>query len=191
MSDLSEQKHRLLIIDDDPHIHPLLINFLEEGYEINSVLSGQEAIEHLKTGPKPDLILLDIMMPDADGYEVCQQLKLNPDTQDIPIIFLTALNEEKNEEKGFALGAVDYISKPSSHAIIKARIKSQIELQQHKQALGELVNQRTRELKKVNRELHEDIVIRKQIEEELQAAKATFHSIVEDSLDGIIVYLPD
>jgi len=105
------------------------------------------ALEIAETGLPPDLILLDIMMPGMDGYEVARQLKLNPVTKGIPIIFVTAKIEQEDEAFGFALGAVDYIRKPVTTSVTLARIKSQLELKQYRDNLTAMVEQKIVEVK--------------------------------------------
>jgi putative two-component system response regulator len=106
----------------------LMNALLKDEYKVKIANSGKTAIQIANSKTPPDLILLDIMMPEMDGYEVCRQLKLNPKTMDIPIIFLTALAEFENEKKGLELGAVDYVTKPISPYIFMARIKNHLAL---------------------------------------------------------------
>src|SRR4029079_38650 len=90
--------------------------------------SGADALELAGSEDRPDLVLLDIMMPEMDGYEVCRRLKADPRTQDVPVLFVTAISEVDDETKGFSLGAVDYITKPVRPPIVKARVAAHIEL---------------------------------------------------------------
>ena len=94
----------------------------------------------------PDLILLDIMMPEMDGYEVCARLKKEPQTMNIPVIFITAMTDQEDEAKGLALGALDYITKPINPELVGARVRNQLELKRHRDHLEEMVKRRTREL---------------------------------------------
>ena len=107
-----EEKPCILIVDDTPDNIELLTGLLEDDYLIKAAPNGQIALKAVKAGGIPDLILLDIMMPGMDGFEVCSKLKEDPETKDIPIIFITAKNEIDDETRGFSLGAVDFISKP-------------------------------------------------------------------------------
>ena len=107
-----DTKTHILVVDDQSENINILGNMLSDTYEIAVALNGQDAITIASSKPYPDLILLDIMMPEMDGFETCRKLKVNPDTKDIPIIFLTALNDTENIIKGFDEGAVDYVSKP-------------------------------------------------------------------------------
>ncbi len=121
---------RLLIVDDE-RLHINVLNDMLKGeYAIKVALNGRQALERALSDPRPDLILLDIQMPDMDGFEVLARLKENPDSRNIPVIFLTARDAEKDEARGLELGAVDYIAKPFSPAIVTARIKTHLNLRQ-------------------------------------------------------------
>ena len=115
-------KNRLLIVDDEPTNIHILSNILSDDYEIRAANNGERAIE-AALSQSPDLILLDMIMPDIDGLTVCQRLKENEATKDIPIIFVTSMSDPANEEMGLQAGAVDYISKPVSPPIVRARVK--------------------------------------------------------------------
>jgi len=144
---MTAKKHKVLIVDDMPaNIQPLM-EILKSDYAIVAATSGTKAIELAQRQPKPDIILLDVMMDDMDGYQVCKALKDSVDTCDIPIIFITALTEEHDEEKGLSLGAVDYIFKPINPSIVKSRVKNHIELKLYRDHLQDLVDERTQELK--------------------------------------------
>ncbi|WP_067095698.1 HD-GYP domain-containing protein [Marinomonas atlantica] len=126
---LEKTQPRLLIVDDEPANLKVLRQVLQEQYRLSFARSGEAALELLKT-ENIDLILLDIMMPDMTGFEVCERLKQIPNTARIPVIFVTALKETIDEEKGFALGAVDYITKPIVPAIVRARVNTHLSLVQ-------------------------------------------------------------
>lgn len=143
MIDLSTFK--VMVVDDAEANLDVLVNTLGDLYDVRVAIDGESAIEYIMEDP-PDIVLLDIIMPRMDGYEVCEQLKANNLTRDIPVIFLTAMTEEKDEAKGLALGAVDYITKPFSPELVKARVKNHLELKRHRDYLEELVRERTREL---------------------------------------------
>jgi putative two-component system response regulator len=115
-------KNRLLIVDDEPTNIHILSNILSEDYEIRAANNGERAIEAAKS-QSPDLILLDMIMPGLDGLQVCKLLRENEATKDIPVIFVTSMSDPANEELGLQAGAVDYISKPVSPPIVKARVK--------------------------------------------------------------------
>ncbi len=140
-----ESTFSVLVVDDTEANIDILVETLSDEYDVRVALDGETALEDV-ADETPDLILLDIMMPGMDGYEVCERLKAAPETRDIPVIFLTAMTEEQDEAKGLALGAVDYVTKPFSPDLVKARVFNQLELKQHRDHLQELVAQRTREL---------------------------------------------
>ena len=109
---LNTAKPTILVVDDKPETLHLLVNLLaQEGYNVRPVQDGQMALSTAQDDP-PDLVLLDIMMPGLDGYEVCQQLKADERTHDVPVIFVTVLNDEANKVKAFSAGGADYITKP-------------------------------------------------------------------------------
>ncbi|MBF0119889.1 MAG: two-component system response regulator [Desulfobacterales bacterium] len=135
----------VMVVDDTEANIDVLVNTLEDIYDVKVAMDGETALADIIDEP-PDLILLDIMMPGMDGYEVCQKLKSNEVTKNIPVIFLTAMTEEKDEAKGLSLGAVDYVTKPFSPELVKARVKNQLELKRHRDHLEELVQERTKEL---------------------------------------------
>ncbi|MBD55457.1 response regulator [Pseudoalteromonas sp. SSMSWG5] len=126
MTPVSERE-RILVVDDEPANLKVLREVLAKDYRLSFAKSGELALQLVENEP-PKLILLDIMMPDMTGFEVCKVLKANPKTAHIPVIFVTALSHEQDESEGFALGAVDYITKPISPAIVKARVKNHLSL---------------------------------------------------------------
>ena len=119
-------KPSVLVVDDIPDNLTLMSNLLRDDYNVRVAISGERAIAISQSDTPPDLILLDIMMPEMDGYEVCQHLQQNPQTQHIPIIFLTAKAEVGDETRGLELGASDYITKPISPPILLARVKTHL-----------------------------------------------------------------
>jgi putative two-component system response regulator len=118
----SGEKSRLLIVDDEPINIQILSAILDDEYSLSVATSGQKAVS-LAQRQLPDLILLDMVMPAMDGLEVCKTLKADPTTAKIPIIFVTGMTDVANEKRGLEAGAVDYISKPVSPPIVKARVK--------------------------------------------------------------------
>ncbi len=128
----------ILVVDDQPANIRVLGEALKDDYQIKMARSGEKAIEIANSDTPPDLILLDIIMPELDGHEVCKILKNNSKTEKIPIIFITAKNQEEDETKGLELGAVDYITKPFSIPIVKARVKTHVELKKHRDILEDL-----------------------------------------------------
>ena len=125
---ITETKHTVLIVDDTQENILLLSEVLESDYLTKAAINGERALKIAFSEEPPDLVLLDVMMPGMSGYEVCKRLKENPDTQHIPVMFVTAMNEVDDETKGLELGAVDYITKPISPPIVKARVKAHLKL---------------------------------------------------------------
>ncbi len=132
-------KPRLLIVDDVPVNCRLLLESLKGDYKIDIATSGEQALIMVADTP-PDLILLDIMMPRMDGYEVCERLKQDSSSQNIPVIFLTAKNSKDDEARGFEWGVVDYISKPFHIPVVKARIRTHLELKKRCDLLTRLAS---------------------------------------------------
>ncbi len=117
----------ILIVDDEPANLSLLTQLLRSAYRVRAANSGENALRAATSEPRPDLILLDVMMPGMDGYEVLERLRKNPSTDDIPVIFVTALTDLDDEERGLALGAADYIAKPIKPVLLLARVRTQLE----------------------------------------------------------------
>ncbi|XPV77487.1 MAG: response regulator [Desulfovibrio sp.] len=145
-------KHRVLVVDDIPLNVEVLSEVLGDTYEVVAALSGKDALRLASNTPYPDLILLDIQLPDMDGYEVCRFLKIQKETRDIPIIFVTTMDSDDDEERGFKVGGVDYIRKPISPSIVMSRVKTQLALYDQTRRLSELVWERTKELEKAKDE---------------------------------------
>jgi phosphoserine phosphatase RsbU/P len=122
------ERRTLLLVDDDPENIQIVHNILGEKYKIRVAMDGFKALELAKTEPFPGLILLDVVMPHIDGYEVCSRLKADTKTHDIPVIFLTGKTEVIDETRGFEVGAVDYIHKPFSPPIVTARVRTHLML---------------------------------------------------------------
>jgi putative two-component system response regulator len=121
-------KATILVVDDTPENLTLMTGLLKHHYETQVANNGERALKVALGASVPDLVLLDIMMPGMDGYEVCRRLKADPRTRDVPVIFLTAKAEVEDEEKGFGVGAVDYITKPISPQIVMARVQTHLTL---------------------------------------------------------------
>ncbi|MDM8549169.1 response regulator [Desulfobacterales bacterium HSG2] len=147
-------ENNILIVDDAPENIKVLAETLRSDYNVSVATNGSDALRIIESS-LPDLILLDIMMPGMDGYEVCKRLKSDCRTQNIPVIFITVRSEEEKEARGFEIGAVDYITKPFSPDIVKARVHTHLELKRHRDYLEELVVERTAELTKANANLRE------------------------------------
>lgn len=145
-------EQHILIVDDVPIEIRILVEALSPDYKISVATSGSEALEIAtpKYGEHkyPDLILLDIMMPGMDGYEVCRRLKADERTQNIPVIFISARSEEEDETRGFEMNVVDYITKPFCISVVKARIRTHLELKKHRDHLDEMVKERTEKLQR-------------------------------------------
>ncbi|MBF0187685.1 MAG: two-component system response regulator [Magnetococcales bacterium] len=139
------QRHKILIVDDIPENIQVLLETLRGEYTIIAARDGKTALR-LAESKHPDLILLDVMMPGMDGYEVCLRLKSSPETWDIPVIFVTALGDDQDEARGLTVGGVDYITKPFTPELVQGRVRSQLELKLHKDRLEELVEERTKAL---------------------------------------------
>lgn len=144
-------KPSVLIVDDVPANIRLLADCLREEYAIRVATGGAEALA-LAERSRPDIILLDVVMPDLDGYEVCRRVKADPKTADIPIIFVTANQAPEDEAHGLSLGAVDYLVKPVSPAVVRARVKNHLDLRAAREALA----RQNEELKEAAR-LREDV----------------------------------
>jgi len=192
----------LLIVDDTPVNLGVVVESLESrGYRLVVAQDGMEGLQRAAF-VKPDLILLDVMMPGMDGFEVCRHLKANADTADIPVIFMTALAETEHKITGFKVGGVDYITKPMQIDEVIARVGTHLnlktmqrqlqvqnaQLQQHQAELEQRVMQRTAELSISNRLLHEEIDERKRAEEALALREREFRTLAENSPDVIVRY---
>ena len=140
----TNQKATLLIVDDISDNIDVLRGILKNDFKLKIATDGDKALKISQGKSKPDLILLDIMMPGIDGYEVCKQLKNNYKTSDIPVIFVTAKGEVKDESYGFDMGAVDYITKPVSPALVLRRVNTHLNLYDQKRLLDEQVKKQTR-----------------------------------------------
>ncbi len=181
------QHHRgtILIVDDTPANLDLLSKMLEEkGYSVRPTTSGKFALKSVEISP-PDLILLDIKMPEMDGYEVCRHLKGKQQTADIPVIFISALDESEDKIKAFQAGGVDYVTKPFQTEEVLARIHTHLTLRHMQQDLERLVRDRTSELLHSNEELHREIEERKRIEYELANSKAQLQLALRASKIGL------
>lgn len=129
----------ILLVDDAPTNIQVLNETLKDDYRLFFATSGSEALRMVNQAP-PDLIILDVIMPDMDGYEVCRALKTNAQAHDIPIIFITSMRQQEDEVVGLELGAVDYITKPFNPAVVRLRVRNQIELKRQRDLLARLSN---------------------------------------------------
>jgi two-component system, sensor histidine kinase and response regulator len=171
---INKESLLILIIDDQPDNLRFLSSILTtEGYKVQRAISGEMAV-NAAFNSSPDLILLDIVMPKMDGYEVCQRLKSNPKTREIPIIFLSALNETSHKVKAFEIGGVDYIAKPFQFEEVLVRIESQLTIQQL-----------SKQLKEQNAQLQREVEVRKQTEQALRESKSLLQKLAAN-IPGVI-----
>jgi sigma-B regulation protein RsbU (phosphoserine phosphatase) len=184
MSD-NRRTYTVLVVDDTPENIDLLDGILNQDYKIKAALNGEKALKIARSENPPDIILLDIMMPGMDGYEVCRRLKSDSKTQDIPVIFVTSMSEVEDETKGLEVGAIDYITKPISPAIVKARVKNHLELKEAREYLknqNEILElrvvERTREILELERVEFELRAAQEKVENELNIAAQIQRSIL-------------
>lgn len=140
------QKPRILVIEDTPEHAHILIESLHDEFAITVATTGERGLAQACGENKPDLVLLDVLMPGMSGYEVCRCLKQDARTCDIPVVFMSSMSEEQDEKKGLEVGGLDYISKPFRPSLVRARIRNQLELKRHRDHLEDIVRGRTREL---------------------------------------------
>ncbi len=170
----ADNRYRILIIDDVPKNIQVAASILQKnGYQMAFAQDGRTALTQIQSKPF-DLILLDIMMPQMDGFEVCRRIKANPNNRDIPIIFLTAKDDTDSIVQGFELGAMDYLTKPFNGAELQARVKTQLELYHSKKNLIE-----------ANARLSKEIAERIKAEQELERSKEKYRELsIHDGLTG-------
>ncbi len=171
--DHPKSKQVLLIVDTDPDNINVLQTMLSPDFDIKIAVGGEDAIRLASLPGSPGLILLNIMMPSEDGYEVCRKLKADNATKDIPIILLSEPTAEDTEAKGFELGVADYITKPYKRSVVTARIQTHIELNRYRNSLEHHLKNRVSEL-------HEEIQERRRVED-------AYHTLVEHARDGIAI----
>lgn len=141
-----EESPRVLVVDDSEQNRLILSSVLEPDYQVETLASATELLQRASQQPKPDLVLLDVMMPVMNGFRACELLKEDYRSRDIPVIFVTALGEVRDEAYGFEVGAVDYITKPINPAIVRARVKTHLALYDQTRELRRMVRERTREI---------------------------------------------
>lgn len=146
MSSLPLSRARVLTVDDHPKNNEILCGMLGRDHDMVSATSGYQALQMLAEGELPELILLDVMMPDIDGYAVCEALKANERTRDIPVIFVTAMTDFDSEVRAIQAGGVDFMHKPVNINVVRTRVALHLELARHRHRLEQLVQQRTTEL---------------------------------------------
>jgi sigma-B regulation protein RsbU (phosphoserine phosphatase) len=182
------KKQAVLVVDDTPANIKVLMETLKDDYRIVAAVNGERALQLAASDPTPDIILLDVMMPEMDGYEVCAKLKADAKTRDIPIIFVTAMSDTQDETKGLELGAVDYITKPISPPVVLARVKNHLELKQAREILKnqnlileQRVEERTREVLELQKSEFELLVAKEKVENELNIAAQIQKGILPSS----------
>ncbi|MGE4319427.1 MAG: response regulator [Deferribacterales bacterium] len=143
-------KGKILVVDDAPENVHILLNILKHDFKVFVATSGIDALK-MAEETDPDIILLDIMMPEMDGYEVVSRLKSNPSTDMIPVMFITSLSEIEEELKGLSMGVVDYITKPFHPELVKLRVERHMELNAYRKHLSDIIHDKTQELEQVNR----------------------------------------
>jgi len=141
-----ERQPTILVVDDEPLNIDVLSGILRDQYKVRAAINGEKALRIAASDTPPDLILLDVMMPGLSGFEVCARLKRDVRTSSIPVVFVTAMGDVKDETKGFEVGAIDYITKPVSPPIVKHRVRTHLELLDRQRHLSRLVSERTKEL---------------------------------------------
>ena len=134
---MTPEQKLILVVDDTPLNISVITGALKDTYRTKVATNGPKALAIAAADEKPDLILLDVMMPEMDGYEVCRRLKADPTTREIPVIFLTAQTEAEDETRGFEVGAVDYVHKPFSPAVMKARVHTHLVLRETREKLAQ------------------------------------------------------
>ncbi|MGI9335665.1 MAG: hybrid sensor histidine kinase/response regulator [Gammaproteobacteria bacterium] len=175
-----DEKPRILLVDDDPDNIKVLALALEDEYALSFATSGKTSLQVARSEPKPDMLLVDVMMPDMDGFQVCTELNADPSTADIPVIFVTALDDRINEERGFQAGAVDYITKPISVPVVGARVRTHLALKQHRAFLERLLERRAGDLQAAQHEVRE-------ILRSLRESEESFRNLIEGSIQGIVI----
>src|SRR5260370_19083648 len=185
----TDERKLVLIVDDAPANLQMMRSILKDDFKIRVATSGAKALDLVKAEPHPDLILLDVMMPQMDGYEVCELLKASPQAKDIQVIFLTGMTEAIDETKGLQVGAVDYIHKPFSPAVVKARVHTHLVLREAREQLARQLLEINSELE-MAREIQLSILpheIPKIRGLEIAARYLSMSSVAGDSYDFIIV----
>jgi len=175
---------RVLLVDDTKANIDVLVETLREDYKLSIAMDGERALRSVEKAP-PDIILLDIMMPGIDGYEVCRRLKASPQTREIPIIFLSALNEVKDKTTGFEVGAADYVTKPFETAEVKARVQAHLQLKMLRDQ--ERIYLQQIEEEKVRSEQLLLNILPKSIAERLKGGETT----IADSFNNVSVIFAD
>lgn len=186
---LAASKPLLLMVDDVPSNIHLLAQSLQSEFDIMIASDGPSALSLIREQERPDLILLDIMMPDMDGYEVCKQLQADSSTRHIPIIFVTAKSDSKAEEYGLNLGAVDYITKPFTISVVRARVNTHLKLKRLIRQLEEL-NQALSDKIRLLEQKHQQLLMYSSELAEAQERQELFAQVFESTNDGVMITDP-
>jgi len=176
---MNKGRETILIVDDVPENRLLLQNVLQDEYEVKVASSGMKALSIAKSTPHPDMILLDVMMPEMDGFQVCKILKANPETANIPIIFVTGMGQVRDEALGFKLGAVDYISKPISIPTVRARVSTHLALHSQNRKLEFQYQIKNLELIGKNAQLVQEIKEREKLENSLRESGESLRKLTD------------
>jgi PAS domain S-box-containing protein len=181
------RKQTVLVVDDNPANLDTVTDYLAEyGFEVLIAQNGKVGLERAQS-VHPDMILLDVLMPGMDGFEVCQCLKADAATRNIPVIFMTALAETEHKIRGFQLGAVDYVTKPMQREEVLARVLTHLRLRELNERLEQQVRERTDELVSANQQLQQEIAERRQVETALRESEENYRTLVEQAKDGIAI----
>lgn len=181
------RNHTLLVVDDNPANLSVIVEYLSEfGFEVIVARNGEKALELAKSA-KPDLILLDIMLPGIDGFETCRRLKSDDETRNILIIFMTVLAATEDKVRGFELGAVDYVTKPFQQDELLARVTTHLRLKDLTENLEQEVKKQTKALTSANDQLQKKIEEAQKIEAALRESESRYRAAIENSNDGIAI----
>ncbi len=152
MSENDGKRPRVLVVEDEPTNIRVLTGVLGDDYTVTFAKTAKEALEMAAAQPKPDIILLDVLLPDMDGFMVCARLKANSVTATVPVIFVTMFDDQANEERGFRVGAADYVTKPIKPTTVRSRLRLHLRLAEHREFLQRLVDERIDEMKTTKEE---------------------------------------
>ena len=177
----------ILVVDDEPLSVKILCHHLRKEYTVNVASNGEQALQMAGGDTPPDLILLDVMMPGMDGYEVCAALKANPLTDAIPVIFITGLSEGADEQRGLDLGAVDFVVKPFSASRVRARVRNHLELKAYRDHLETVVKERTAELLNKQQQLENINCELEQQHLELEKHRAHLEALVKERTGELLL----
>ncbi|MBF0528464.1 MAG: response regulator [Deltaproteobacteria bacterium] len=184
-------RNDILVVDDNPaNLQLLMRSLTDHGYHVRPASSGFLALRSV-AAKAPDLILLDVKMPEMDGFEVCRRLKADQASRDIPVLFISALNESVDKINGFAAGGLDYITKPFEEEELLARVETHLQLHELTEHLEQKVRERTEKLADANFKLQQEISERNLLEDELREALLYSRNLLESSLDPLVTISPD